>query len=379
LAFLTQKESITGIEWQELHPDSSYTWLTEGMRHEFSFFLPLGTKETKGSAPTNVEALFKMYSLGVVTSRDEWVYDFSSSKLEEKIQKFIQNYNAEVFRLSQTSIPPRLDKDVLISFVDNFVNRDASFLKWTDRLKESLIKKDVLKLRKSEIRYALYRPFCKQFLYFDSLLNQRRYQQYLIFPGVETDNIVICVPGIGNRKDFGCLATNTIPSLDLAFEKTQTFPYYTYAEDGSNRRENITDWALAQFRGQYGDAVTKWDIFHYIYAMLYHPVYRTRYAENLKRDLPRIPLLPSREMFALCVRVGKALMELHLHYETAQEYRLPHVETKGMQTNWLVKKMKLTPSKDAVIVNDWLTLTGVPQECFEYRLGNRSALEWVLD
>ena len=125
--------------------------------------------------------------------------------------------------------------------------------------------------------------------------------------------------------------------------------------------------------------VTKWDIFHYVYAMLHHPVYRTRYAENLKRDLPRIPLLPSREMFALCVRVGKALMDLHLNYETTQEYRLPHVETKGMQTNWLVKKMKLTPSKDAVIVNDWLTLTGMPQECFAYRLGNRSALEWVID
>ena len=102
----------------------------------------------------------------------------------------------------------------------------------------------------------------------------------------------------------------------------------------------------------------------------------TRYAENLKRDLPRIPLLPAHEMFATCVRVGKALMDLHLNYETAKEYRLPHVETKGMQTNWAVKKMKLTTSKDAVIVNEWLTLTGVPQECFEYRLGNRSALEW---
>ncbi len=136
---------------------------------------------------------------------------------------------------------------------------------------------------------------------------------------------------------------------------------------------------MAQFRGQYGETVTKWDIFHYVYAMLHHPVYRTRYAENLKRDLPRIPLLPAREMFETCVRVGKALMDLHLHYETAKEYRLPPVENKEMRMTWEVKKMKLTPNKDAVIVNEWLTLTGIPQECFAYRLGNRSALEWVID
>ena len=136
---------------------------------------------------------------------------------------------------------------------------------------------------------------------------------------------------------------------------------------------------VGQFRGQYGEAVTKWDIFHYVYAMLHHPVYRTRYAENLKRDLPHIPLLPARAMFETCVRVGKALMDLHLNYETAKEYRLPHVENKETRLTWEVKRMKLTPNKDAVIVNDWLTLTGIPQECFVYRLGNRSALEWVID
>jgi len=136
---------------------------------------------------------------------------------------------------------------------------------------------------------------------------------------------------------------------------------------------------LAQFREKYGDEVTKWDIFHYVYAMLHHPVYRERYAENLKRDLPRVPLLFRREAFALCVRIGKALVELHLNYETVKEYRLSWVENKDVPIDWRVEKMKLSSGKDAIRVNEWLTLAGIPQACFQYRLGNRSALEWVID
>jgi len=146
-----------------------------------------------------------------------------------------------------------------------------------------------------------------------------------------------------------------------------------------NRRENITDWAVTQFRAAYGEAVTKWDIFHYVYAMLHHPMYRTRYAENLKRDLPRIPLLPQREMFLSCTHIGKALLELHLNYETVKEYRLKWGENKDVPISWRVEKMKLSSGKDTLKVNEWLTLTGIPQECFQYRLGNRSALEWVID
>ncbi len=161
--------------------------------------------------------------------------------------------------------------------------------------------------------------------------------------------------------------------------QAQCFPYYTYAEDGSNRRENITDWALAQFQAQYSEQVTKRDIFHYVYAMLHHPQYRERYAENLKRELPRIPLLKDCAAFNTCVRIGKLLMELHLNYEQAPEYPLTWLENKDVPVNWYVKKMKLTADKSAIAVNDWLTLTGIPAECFQYRLGNRSALEWIID
>ena len=162
-------------------------------------------------------------------------------------------------------------------------------------------------------------------------------------------------------------------------EKTQCFPFFTYNEDGTNRRENITDWALAQFQVKYGQDATKWDIFHYVYAMLHHPQYRERYAENLKRDLPHIPLLHRKEAFLACVAIGRQLMDLHLHYEEAKEYPLKWIENKDVPFSWHVEKMKLTPDKNAIIVNESLTLSGIPPDCYHYLLGNRSALDWVID
>src|SRR5579864_3144781 len=177
------------------------------------------------------------------------------------------------------------------------------------------------------------------------------------------------------------LASNLVSDLHVVGggANAQCFPYYTYAEDGSNRRENITDWALKQFQAQYGDEVTKWDIFYYVYAMLHHPRYRQRYAENLKRDLPHIPLLHSKVAFQICVRIGRRLMDLHLNYEEAKEYPLKWIENEEAHFSWRVEKMRLLPDRTAVIVNESLTLAGIPQECFQYRLGNRSALDWVID
>ena len=125
--------------------------------------------------------------------------------------------------------------------------------------------------------------------------------------------------------------------------------------------------------------MSKWDIFHYVYALLHHPQYRERYAENLKRDLPHIPLLLDVEAFQTCVRIGEQLMKLHLHYEEAREYPLQWLENQDVPFSWRVEKMRLTPDRRALVVNESLTLSGIPPECFAYRLGNRSALEWVID
>ena len=230
-----------------------------------------------------------------------------------------------------------------------------------------------------KVRLSLYRPFTKSSLYFERMMTERVYVFPSIFPTPETEaeNRVICVAGIGDRKGFGCLTTNTIPSIDLAFEKTQCFPFYAYDEDGSNRRENITDWALAQFRAHYrDDAITKWDIFHYIYGLLHHPDYRERYQANLKRELPRLPFGSDFWGFA---KAGQRLGEIHIGYEDMPEYQLAFIENREVSLDWRVEKMKLSKDKTQLKYNDFLTFDGIPAKAFDYRLGNRSALEWVID
>ena len=225
---------------------------------------------------------------------------------------------------------------------------------------------------------ACYRPFSKRFVYFDSLLNQRRYKQHQIFPKRNTNNVCICINDIGSRTPLSPLLTNVVPDLHVASsDGFQCFPFYTYDEDGSNRRENITDWALEEFRATYKDyKITKWDIFHYVYAVLHHPEYRTRYAANLKRELPRIPYAPDFHAFA---KAGKRLAELHVDYEKQKEYELECLEKPGEKLNLRVEKMRLSKDKQTLMYNDFLTLAGIPAEAYDYRLGNRSALEWVID
>ena len=172
------------------------------------------------------------------------------------------------------------------------------------------------------------------------------------------------------------LMVNKIPD-QLPQGGSQCFPFYTYDEDGTNRRENITDWALAQFRAHcHDDTITKWDIFHYVYGILHHPDYRERYQANLKRELPRLPYAPDFWGFA---KAGQRLGEIHIGYETVPEYKLAFIENREVPLDWRVEKMKLSKDKTQLVYNDFLTLDRVPAKAFDYRLGNRSALEWVID
>jgi predicted helicase len=172
------------------------------------------------------------------------------------------------------------------------------------------------------------------------------------------------------------LMVDCIPDV-LPQGGSQCFPFYTYDEDGSARRENITDWALTQFRAQYADeTITKWDIFHYVYALLHHPTYRKTYAANLKRDLPHIPFAPEFWPF---VEAGRRLAELHVTYEEQPQYPLQWIESDTAPLSYRVEKMRLSSDKTQLIYNDFLTLAGIPPEAFDYRLGNRSALDWIID
>ena len=173
--------------------------------------------------------------------------------------------------------------------------------------------------------------------------------------------------------------TNLIPDLHTlaAVDGFQCFPFYTYDEDGSNRRENITAWALDRFRAHYrDDKITKWDIFHYVYGLLHHPAYRERYQANLKRDLPRIPFAPDFHAFA---DAGARLAHIHVAYEEQPQYPLAQLETPNMPLDWRVEKMRLSKDKTQLLYNRFLTLDGIPAAAFDYRLGNRSALDWIID
>ena len=317
--------------------------------------------------------IFKTYSNGVKTNRDAWVYNFNQYTLAQNINLTIETYNAEVARWMQ-----RTDRNANL---DDFVISDDTKIKWSRDLKAKLKRGRTTEYTNDQVRTSFYRPFTKSNLYFDQTMDDVVSVFPSIFPILEAEieNRIISVAGIGDRKGFGCLTTNRITTFDLAFEKAQCFPFYTYDEDGTNRRENITDWALAEFRAHYkDDTISKWDIFHYTYGLLHHPDYRETYQANLKRDLPHIPFAKDFCGFA---EAGARLAALHVNYESQPEYdKLKFIQTPDVPLNWRVEKMKL-PKEDqtSLIYNDFLTLSGIPPKVFDYRLGTRSALEWVVD
>lgn len=370
LDYLEKLEHIGNVDWQEIKPDKNYNWLNQDIKSDFDYLLPMGSKETKESK-TKVETIFKIYGLGVRTNRDAWVYNFNRQDLIKNIRTTIKVYNEQVYKWCQSA---KSKKEL-----DNFLLNDDRKISWSEGLKNYVLREVKIEYEEFKVRRSLYRPFTQSLLYFDVFLNERRYQLPSIFPTgkTEEENQVISIPGIGNRQAFGVFSSNLIIASDFAFEKAQCFPFYTYDEDGTNRKENITDWALEQYRNHYQDpTITKWDIFHYIYAVLHHPDYRERYAANLKRELPRIPFAPEFHPFAIA---GKRLAEIHVNYEQQPEYRLKHIENKDLPIDWRVEKMRLDKDKTQIKYNDFLTLAGIPPEVFEYRLGNRSALDWIID
>jgi predicted helicase len=282
--YLDSKGHYRNIEWKSITPGQRYTWLTEGLHAEFETFIPMGTKEAKAEKGEVVEVIFKSYSNGVKTNRDAWVYNFNRNILTENIIRMIDTYNEQVFKWER-----RENRD---ANVDDFAVYDNKKISWSESLKRNLQRGKTAEFSQEKVRIALYHPFTKSNLYFDRMMNERVYVFPSIFPTLETEteNRVIVVPSIGGRSDYWCFCTDIIPNLTItSIDGSQCFPFYTYDEDGTNRRENITDWALAQFRAHYGDdAIGKWDIFHYVYALLHHPDYRERYQANLKRDLPRL-------------------------------------------------------------------------------------------
>ena len=369
--FLEACEHIGNVNWDSIQPDARHTWITEGLREDFETFLPVGSKQAKAAKGEVSGVIFHQFSSGVKTNRDAWAINFDQDVLSDNATRMIDTYNTQLLKWKQKTA-----RDI-----DNFVAYDDQKISWSSGLKQKLISGYIAEFSPEKIRQTLYRPFTKSRLYFDRFMVERVYVFPSIFPTAETEveNRVICV-NVSQEKPFTCLITDCIPEhiMTGGFGSAgQYFPFYIYDENGSNRRENITEWALAQFREHYkNDQITKWNIFHYTYALLHHPAYREEYQANLKRDLPHIPFAPEFWEFA---EAGRRLAEIHVHYEDQPQYKLELIETPGMPLDWRVEQMRFSKDKTQIRYNDFLTLDGIPAEVFGYRLGHRSALEWVVD
>ena len=262
--FLDAKEQFRDVEWQLIEPDKRHTWLTEGFHAEYDDFMLLGSKIVREEEGEVSEVIFHELSSGVLTARDAWAHNFNRQVLIENIRRMFDTYNEHVFRWN------RLTSRAIN--VDDFVSNDSKKIKWSETLKRNLKSGRIAEFEETRIRWSLYRPFTQSYLFFDRVLIDR----VLLFPFIiptqerEAENRVICVTGLGSEKPFLALMANKIVDLNMVSPGaggSQCFPFYIYNEDGSNRRENITAWALDLFRAHYrDDKITKWDVFHYVYS-----------------------------------------------------------------------------------------------------------------
>jgi predicted helicase len=384
--------SIAGIkEWQTITPDAHGDWLKQ-RDDSFGEFVVLGDKKGGGIA------VFDEYSRGPQTGRDAWSYNCSKSSLSKNIDFMIGNFNNEVdrFAISHAS----KDKKDREKLAPNFVNNDSTKISWTPNLLNDLVQGVKREFNPESKVVALYRPFFKVWLYNEKALMWSRYQMHRVFPYARKENVAICIPGRGGDKGFSALVTNHIHDLNLApgMGGYQCFPLYRYDETaqtasddlfaekdevGLRRRDAITDAGLAHFQAAYtGEQISKEDVFYYVYGIFHSPDYRERFADNLSKELPRIPAVKRATDFWAFSKAGRALADLHLNYETVEPYPL-NVEAKGTLTNadYYVEKMKFAKKGDktTVIYNHRITLKGIPEAAWDYEVNGKSALDWVME
>ena len=384
--------------WTRIVPDAKHDWLSQGDT-EFDRFMMSGSKEKQYELN---ERVFLNYSRGIATNRDAWCFNFSSSALETNVQSMINFYNSEVERFQDEK--PGSDKDT----INQFVNNDPKKFSWTVNLKTDLGREELLDFVEGRSAPAMYRPFTRQRLYFSRRLNERVYQMPKIFPYTDVKNRLICVTGVGARAGFSVMMVDAIPSIDMV-EKAQCFPFYLYEKPtnsdddlfgqqpdttdahGYTRRDAITDDALTKFRAAYGNTVSKHDIFHYIYGLLHVPAYRQRFANNLSKELPRIPLATDPDHFTALVAAGRELGDLHVGFDRVDPWPLEFANgswdaptAPDPTTYFRVQKMKLggtqkEPDRTTIIYNSNITVTGIPDAAWDYEVNGKPALKWVME
>ena len=360
--------SISDIPFEEIEPDSKSNWLNQS-NSDFETLLPLANRETKLAKRVEDErAVFGLHSLGISTNRDEWVYDFSKGELLAKVQYFAEIYNG-----------------LIASRNDQF----APVLKWSSTLRDLFLRREPILFGEENIVLALYRPFTlKSYLVNPSMSDRLTRNHYEIFgANLKRPNSVICLTGPGSVHFSVLAADKSVEKkyCDTGNSVTFCLPLYRYTADGE-RVCNITDWGIRQFndhyREEWGDAfeelagpegISAEDIFAYTYAILHDPVYRQDYRVDLLREFPRLPFYHD---FDVWKQMGQELLDLHIGFEEAKPFPLERVDLDGDP-----RRVTLRADKDrgAIVLDNKTTLLGVPPGAWEYQLGSRSALEWVLD
>jgi predicted helicase len=406
LAKIEELRSIAGITraaaWQIVTPDEHGDWIKQ-RDNSFAAHIVLGDK--KGNGPK----LFENFSLGVVTNRDAWCYNSSKAAVSRNMARMIAFYNEEVRRLSEDHFG--LDKKQREAIVDDFIDTDPSRISWTRSLKQELAKGRRFDFRAQDLVQGHYRPFTKQWLYFNRRFNEMVYQIPRLFPTGHAGNLVICMNGVGAQKDFSVLMVDCVPDLHV-MQTGQGFPLYLYDDPeatvaepkaeqsllfdeavqpapslAGRRRDAITSEGLAHFCSAYpGENISREDIFYYVYGLLHSRDYRERFSDNLVKELPRIPCVKTFNDFWAFSQAGRKLAELHLHYESVASYPLV-VDSSGKfltDNDYRVEKMrygKKGKDKDLTTLhyNDRITLTGIPLEAYDYVINGKPALDWVIE
>lgn len=383
--------------WVDISPNDEGDWINQ-RDQGFGKYIVIGDKKNKA-----IRTLFDNYSLGINTNRDSWCYGSSKDKVFSNIVRMVDFYNSQVSGFDGKSDSQAKD------YIDN----DPKKIKWSSSLIPRLVRKETLATYKQQMVQSAYRPFIKQWLYFDRVLNHRTGQMYQLFPVSDASNLVLHVSGVGARSGFSSLIFNSIPDLH-ALDTGQCFPLYLYDEvprsraDNSKqsglfdseeyetqyqRRDAITDEGLQYFLDAYpGEEISKENIFFYVYGLLHSQEYRDRYADNLSKELPRIPCVRSVEDFWSFSEAGRELAYWHLNYETVEPYKA-NVEEKGDKSDkvafYRVEKMKHPKVKNEegksvndltkVIYNSRITVSDIPVEAYDYVVNGKPAIEWVIE
>jgi predicted helicase len=371
-----------GLNWQKIEPNEAGDWINQ-RSVSFKDYIPLGIK---GAKISQSKLFFNLYSRGLETARDAWCYNYCKNELQTNIINSINFYNKECKNFSKLTFNDKFQNP------EKYINLDPTLISWSSTLINKIKSSKYIDYS-ANIIVSIYRPFSKQFLYFDDQINNRVSQFPKIFPTQKHQNLVICVSGVGVKKDFSTLITDIIPDLELA-GKSQCFPRYYYEEDikkkatlfksqnivdGYVRHDAITDYILKKNQSKYSTKVTKDDIFYYVYGLLHSEDYRKTFSADLKKMLPRLPLVEKAADFWAFSKAGRDLAELHLNYETVKPYSKATV-TGTDKCDFKVDKIRFISKDDksAIQYNHAIRISGIPLEAYDYVVNGRSPIEWVL-